>query len=149
MCPYKLIELTVLLCHIYLEKTSLTVCYFLCLLIEHWLTFWKVKIPSRKFYKEAVATLTINKEKSMHSVELHVFVIAVYTCKLFAVHIFYLILWSMCHSGTLLLRLKCILLKRISQHLISFRERISLLEHLCCPGTFISGWIISSTSSFI
>lgn len=92
-----------------------------------------------KFYKEAVVSLIVSKEKFMHGGELYVFAIAVYASKLFAVHIFDLILSSVYHAGTLLMKLKCILIKRISQPLTSSGERFSQLEHLHCLGTFISG----------
>lgn len=74
--------------------------------------------------------LVIPKEKSMHSGELYVFAIAVYSSKPFSVHFFDLISLPVYHSGTLLTRLKRILTKRISQPLVSFRDRVSQLEHL-------------------
>lgn len=84
-----------------------------------------------------MVSLIVSKEKSMHGGELYVF--AVYASKVFAVHISDLILSSMYHGGTLLTKLKCILIKRISQPLTSSGERFSQLEHLHCLGTFIRG----------
>lgn len=93
MCPSRFTELTVLLCHIYLQEKTVDcnwMIFFCVFSLQIDITFEKFVFLTRKFYK-VVVTLIIYKEKSVHVGELYVFVIAVYTSKLFAVHIFYLI----------------------------------------------------------
>lgn len=91
--------------------------------------------------------MIIHEEKSIPTQELHAFAIAVYASKLFTVPIFYLISLSVYHSGTLLMRLKYILIKRLSQILMCFREKSPQLGNFHCLGIFIEDSQIPSTSS--
>lgn len=125
---------------------TITGWYFSCFPVAHWQRIWKkIVILSKKFFLSGSGHSDHRWRKIYAPGELYIFAIAIYA-SIYSPH-FNLISLSVYHSGTLLMRLKYILIKWLSQTLMCFREGSPQLDNFHCLGISINYWQTPSMSS--